>query len=275
MTISAPRTVRTGRRLRRRHRRLAASRARRSTWPTGGFAAERVRIPTPPPSTPEAVATVVDEIVERFGRRRRRRADRRHLPRGDPARRGADGRQRRPGLDRHRRRRRCSPHELGRPVHVRQRRGRRRRRRGALRRGQGRQRRSGPGDHPGHRDRHRPHRSTACWCPTPSWGTSRSTATTPRPGRPTASASAENLSLGGVGQAAAAVLPPPRGPALARPDRRRRRGEQEGRPVPAAARRCAPRSCRPRCATTAGIIGAALRGRRAGLSRPGRACDRR
>ena len=46
----------------------------------------------------------------------------------------------------------------------------------------------GPDDHAGHRHRLRPAQPTASWCPTPSSATSRSTATTPRPGPPRAPA---------------------------------------------------------------------------------------
>ena len=34
----------------------------------GRFALDRVRIPTPKPATPQSVAYVVDEILDRFGR---------------------------------------------------------------------------------------------------------------------------------------------------------------------------------------------------------------
>ena len=50
-------------------------------------------------------------------------------------------------------------------------------------------RRPGHRDHPRHRHRLAPWCTTGCWCRTPSSATSRSTATTPSRGRPTAHAS--------------------------------------------------------------------------------------
>ena len=44
----------------------AASRARQSTSSAGEFAGERERIPTPQPSTPKAVAEVLVELLDRF-----------------------------------------------------------------------------------------------------------------------------------------------------------------------------------------------------------------
>ena len=118
-------------------------------------------------------------------------ADRRHLPRRHPARRGPHGRERRQDLDRHRRRGAAARARWG-------------ARSGSSttptppatpRRGSGPRkacrapcswRRSAPASAA-------PSSSTACSCRTRSWATSRSTARTPRPARRTAPASATGL----------------------------------------------------------------------------------
>ena len=115
----------------------------------GDFAAERVRIKTPKPSTPEAVAGVFAELLAEL--RRLHRLGGRDRARGRPARGGQLGRQHRRQLDRHRRRRAVHQGDRARRAR-RQRRRRRGARRGEVRRGDG-PRWAGHRDHAG--DGHR------------------------------------------------------------------------------------------------------------------------
>ena len=75
---------------------------------TGEFAGKRLRIDTPTPSTPEAVAEVVDQIVDHFADDRGDSPDRRHHPRRRHPRHRPLGRQHRQVVDRLRRRDRSS-----------------------------------------------------------------------------------------------------------------------------------------------------------------------
>jgi len=72
VTISTPRTVRTGRGF---GVDIGGSgiKAAPVDLGDGRLVADRVRVPTPSPSTPKAVAEVVDEIVQGFGRQAGRR----------------------------------------------------------------------------------------------------------------------------------------------------------------------------------------------------------
>ena len=107
-----------------------ASRARPSISPPGAIAAERVRIPTPQPATPDAVAAVVKEILDAD---RRARPGRRHAARRSSSTASSTPPRTSTRLDRHRRRR-AVPEGDRPPGRCGQRRRRRRHRRGALRR---------------------------------------------------------------------------------------------------------------------------------------------
>ncbi|MEZ5094820.1 MAG: ROK family protein [Nocardioides sp.] len=71
-----------------------------------------------------------------------------------------------------------------------------------------------------------------CWCRTPSSATWRSAAWAPRPGRPTAPGRARGC-LGRSGPSDSPSSSAPSSGCSPRPARRRRRGQQEGRRVPA------------------------------------------
>ena len=129
------------------------------------------------------------------GRRRRRgeaahhllqlvRADRHHLPRRGHRRRDQDRRQPGPGLDRGGRGR-AVRHGDGQPGPGAERRRRGRRGRDDVRRGDGPEGHRADAD-VRHRDRQRAVHRAACWCRTPSSGTSRSAGTTRRRARPSA-----------------------------------------------------------------------------------------
>ena len=147
----------------------------------GDLAGKRFKILTPKPATPDAVAEVVDQIVDHFDDVTGDSPIGVTVPavviRGmvlsaaniDPSWIDIDAEA-------------LIKEHTGRAVTRAQRRRRGRRRRAVLRRGQGRE---GPGHphHPRHRHRHRHHPRRPRSSPTPSWVTSRSTATTPRTGR--------------------------------------------------------------------------------------------
>ena len=212
----------------------------------GEFAQDRFKIETPAESTPEAVCDVIAEIVDRF--------DEVHdgSPIGvtDPgcraARRRQDRREHRQVVDRLRDREAAR----GPPPARRRRRQRRRRRRGrraVLRGGQGAGRPRHP-HHPRHRHRHRRHQ--------PRRPRAQLRARAPRDRRCRRRDGDRELGqdprgpeLRGVGAATAALLPPPRGPHVARPDRRRRRGVAQGATSSCRCSTCAPRSCPPRSRT--------------------------
>ena len=231
----------------------------------GAFAAKRLRIDTPARSTPQAVAEIIDQIVDHFDDVRG------DSPIGVTI----------PGVVTHGVVRSAANIDkswldfdaepmLEKVLEPRHRPGQRRRRgrggRAALRRRQGA---AGPGrdDDPGDRHRHGPDLRRRA--------DPQLRARSPRDRRPRRGVPGGVVDQGqggpelpGVGRAAPALLQPPRGVAVAGPHRRRRRGVQGRREVPAAARaqdthrarqareqgrhhRCRP-PCRPRRTSSMG-----------------------
>ena len=248
-----------------------ASRVRRSTWRPASFAAERLRIDTPRRLDPEAVA----EVVDRDRRRTSTERARRRSPIGVMLPRRGDH-----GVVRSRPRTSTSPGSAPTPRSCSRRRSARHRAvvndadaagvaEAALRRGQGPDGLVHP-DHARHRDRHRAASSTACWSRTPSSGTWRSTATTPRRRAASSAQGARGPELGGVGGAAAALLRHRREPVLAGPDRRRRRrlARTTSKFLPLLQPADPDRAGRAR--NKAGIVGAALLASQTQESRPAR-----
>ena len=171
----------------------ALRRPRRPGTPTG-----RIRVATPQPATPDAVAATIAEARRPA---RRRRPDRLHAARGRRRRHRAHRGAHRRGVDRHRTRQRCSADATGRPCAVLN---------DADAAGLAEARFGAARDEP--RRRRRWSRSAPASAPrcsttasssrTPSSGTSRSTARSPTRGRPTRRATSKHLVVEAVGASA-------------------------------------------------------------------------